>query len=378
MAVVRGLRFYAALITAVIVPGLALSQAAPQRQTPLPVSVAGRVVELPEGGDRFGWPAIYFEARFKGPNVSLAVETHSDRFAVLIDGSQRALVTRPGMARLWFDHLGPGEHAIRLEKLTENNWGSARFLGFFPGAGTTPLAPPKRARQIEFIGDSYTVGYGDASPSRVCKRDEVRTLTDTQLAFGPVAAGRLGADYRVIAHSGYGLVRNYGGSTPGESMISIYPRQIPSEPTPVDDRASGWRPQLIVIGLGNNDFSMPVKPGEPWADAEALRIDYRQSYVRFVRQLLQRDPQAHVVLMAAANYAPDVEAVASTLNRDDPQRVRVLHYGGLELTGCDWHPSAGDHQALAASLLTTIEGIDGLWGPWKAASSGPTHRASAD
>ena len=54
----RGLRFYAALITAVIVPGLALSQAAPQRQTPLPVSVAGRVVELPEGGYRFGWPAI--------------------------------------------------------------------------------------------------------------------------------------------------------------------------------------------------------------------------------------------------------------------------------------------------------------------------------
>ena len=53
--------------------------------------------------------------------------------------------------------------------------------------------------------------------------------TDTQQAFGPLLAKRLDADYRVNAFSGHGIVRNYDGNSPGDSLPKRYSRAIPGE-----------------------------------------------------------------------------------------------------------------------------------------------------
>src|SRR5581483_9468286 len=98
---------------------------------------------------------------------------------------------------------------VRLEKMTESQQGGSRFIGLFPTLGDVPLPAPRRARQIEFIGDSYTVGYGNVSPSRTCTREEVHDRTDTQQAFGPLVARHYDADDRIVAYSGFGIVRNY-------------------------------------------------------------------------------------------------------------------------------------------------------------------------
>jgi len=36
---------------------------------------------------------------------------------------------------------------------------------------------PRRLRQIEFIGDSYTAGYGNMSDTRTCSKAEVHDRT---------------------------------------------------------------------------------------------------------------------------------------------------------------------------------------------------------
>jgi lysophospholipase L1-like esterase len=208
---------------------------------------------------------------------------------------------------------------------------------------------PARARQIEFIGDSYTVGYGNASTSRTCTATELRDRTDSQAAFGPLLARRLGADYRLIAFSGHGVVRNYGGAAPASSLPALYGRAIPGE----DGLAKadpGWRPQLIVVNLGTNDFSTPLKAGERWPSEAALRADYRKTYVAFVRRLRRMQPQARFVLMGSDNFAGELEQVAATLDRSEPGTVSTLRFGGLELTGCDYHPSLQDHAKLADAL----------------------------
>lgn len=313
---------------------------------PLPVHSPGRISA--EG--RFGWPGGYFEARFKGTSVTVRLDADGEPIRLLVDGALRATLSDKGERDFTVSGLSQGEHRVRLEKVTESQWGGPRFLGFQTNGSA--MKPVVRARQIEFIGDSHSVGYGNTSPTRDCDEAKVRATTDTQAAFGPLVAQRLGADYRVIAYSGYGVVRNYNGAKPGESLPYLYPRIVPGETAvrPAADEP-GWRPRAIVINLGTNDFSTPVKPGEAWKDEAALRADYRAKYVTFVRWLKREQPQARFVLMAADSFAADVEAVAA---REGAAVVRVP---ALEMTGCNWHPSLKDHRAMAALVEKAVAPI---------------------
>ena len=336
---------------------------------PLPVHVGGRVATDADGAIRFGWPGIYLESRFRGPGIVVAVESGTEHLRVSIDGRERAVLVRPGEVRLALSGLGPGEHVVRLDKLTESQTGGGRFLGFFAGDDTAPLPAQPRARQIEYIGDSYSVGYGNTAPGRECTPEEVHDLTDTTQAFGPLLARRLDADYRVNALSGFGIVRNYAGGVPEQSLPALYPRLIPGEAAPVETAPDpDWRPQLIVVNLGTNDFSTPLGQGERWTDPAALRADYRARYVEFVRGLVARQPQARLILMGSAEFIGEVEEVARTLDPGASGRVTTLRFGDLERTGCDWHPSLADHRALADLLEQAIGGMAGLW---ERSSGGP-------
>jgi hypothetical protein len=122
------------------------------------VHVGGRAIHERDGAWRFGWPGGYFESRFRGTGVTVAVEALTEYLRVSVNGAERGGLVRPGAARLTISDLASGEHVVRLDKLTESQEGGGRFLGFLPVAGDVPLPPP--ARRIEFIGDSYTVGYG--------------------------------------------------------------------------------------------------------------------------------------------------------------------------------------------------------------------------
>jgi lysophospholipase L1-like esterase len=257
------------------------------------------------------------------------------------------MVLKRPQAPVTISGLPEGVHVIRIEKLTESQEGAARLLLFTVGKGGAALRPPPRRAQVEFIGDSYTVGYGNMSATRTCTRQEVHDTTDTQLAFGPLAAKRLGLDYRVVAYSGFGIVRNYNGNRPGESLPLLYPRMIPDDPAHLaPPRERWWRPKAIVVNLGTNDFSTPLHPGEAWGSPEALHAAYRAGYTAFARRLMAAQPQARLILMKSDAFATDVDAVARGLG----PRVRTVAFGGLELSGCDWHPSRKDHERLAALI----------------------------
>lgn len=319
------------------------------------VHIGGRVIGEADGSLRSGWPGVYFEQQVTGPGVTVTVAPGSDFYRVLVDGTDRGILRR-GTERLVVTGLGAGPHRVRVEKLTENQSGSSRFVSIAGGMASVPAA---RARRIEFIGDSHSVGYGNISATRTCTQQQIHDTTDTQQAFGPLVAKKLDADYRVHAWSGFGIVRNYNGGVPGLNLPAIYDRAIPSEPgTAAPD---GWQPQLIVINLGTNDFSTPVHAGERWADGAALRADYRASYIAFVRKLIAAQPQARFVLMHADAFREDVEAVAAALNAATPGKVMALAAGPLELTACDWHPSLADHRAMAGRIEAAIQGMPELW-----------------
>jgi len=331
----------------------------------LPLHIGGRVVPVsaddPAQGYTHQWPSTYFEARFKGKDIHLRLNDSINKFNVYVDGQKVATPNRPGEGDILLGPFTDGEHTIRAEKLTEAAWTSARFTGFFVSDPANILpAPEASPREIEFIGDSYTVGYGNTSRTRDCPGEQVWATTNTQLAFGPLTAKYFNADYRINAISGRGVVRNYNGGE-GLHLAQAYPYTV----APQIVETADWRPQIIVIGLGTNDFSTPLHGGEVWTTREDLHSDYEQTYVDFVQTLRAQNPQAFFILMATdqanGEIQSEVKKVLAALRAQGEHRIDFLPMNNLTFGGCDWHPTTADDAQVASSLIAFIEARPALW-----------------
>ncbi|MBI1684757.1 SGNH/GDSL hydrolase family protein [Caulobacter hibisci] len=328
--------------------------------TPLPALTGGRVVASADGWT-YQWPGVHFEAAFEGGSVLVKLGPGDQILHLSVDGApaRRLVKPAPGLYRL--DGFGPGRHLVRAAVVGEMQSAPARFGGFFlEGGKPLPLTAPRR--QIEFIGDSHSVGYGDASDKRVCTPDEVWSTTDNSIAFGPLTAARFGADHQVNAISGRGIVRNYDGMA-GDTLPQAWPKALLGA-APAYANAD-WAPQVVVINLGTNDFSTPVKPGERWKDRQALRDDYVETYARFAQAIRARQPQAFLILLAPPSaeneIAAQVDRVAERLKAAGETRLAVIPVGEMELTACDWHPSARDQQGISARLSAFLDQRPEVW-----------------
>lgn len=309
------------------------------------------------------WPGVYFDAAFDGPEVVLRFEDPYNHYDLIVDGKTLQRIDKPGSADVKVSGLGDGEHTIRLLKTSESQSSAGSFNGFFVPEDRGLLAPDASPRQIEFIGDSWTVGYGNTSDKRQCTPDELWSTTDTGQAFGPRVAAFFKADYEVNAYSGRGIVRNYDGVAAGAPLPFLYPYTLFDHESPKADDET-WQPQVIVVGLGGNDFSTPLHPDEKWPDQDALRADYISSYVAFVQGLRTHNPNARFILLdyAEGEISNDVAAAAAKLQDAGDSGVDVVTVHGFEQTGCDWHLSLKDDQKIADALIKAIDARADIWG----------------
>ena len=348
------------LVFWILLAGLADAAAAQTVSgVPLDPFVGGRVVmQLADCRTSYvyDWPGVYFEGRFNGDAVDVQVNDSLDNLYLYIDGRHKLTLTRPGRATISLKALGQGPHTVRLEKASETQSGTGAFDGFTVASAADALPPPRHDREIEFIGDSYTVGYGDTSRGQTCTRSDVRDTTDTSLAFAPLTAKYLGAAYRIIADSGHGVVRNYAGMEPGNTMPLLYRFALLDKSAPANDE--GWNPDVIVIGLGTNDFSTPLGPGEQWKTREELRADFVKTYAAFVTSLRARWPAAHVILMASTIYGGEiidaVDAVGDALKSGGVDNFEIISFSDLDYQACDGHPSLNDEHILSQMLINRI------------------------
>ena len=285
-------------------------------------------------------------------------------YDVQIDGTTVATLVTPGQAVQWVDGLRNGRHTVRLVKRNESPWAASEFGGFVAAPGGAILTEPKaRDRQIEFIGDSLTVGYGNTSASRECTGDQVSRTTNTDVSYGALAARRLGADYQVNAFSGKGMVRNYDGGDAGNDYRTYYDRALLHLPGDVSDPGA-WRPQVVVVYLGTNDFSTDLNPGEPWATREDLAAAYRTAYGDFVQKLRTRyGSDTTIVAVGAGAFASDVEQVVQDRAGAGDSRIRYwfLDTGALDFLGCHHHYSTSDHRIIADRFETFVDGLALGW-----------------
>ncbi|MEV6347433.1 SGNH/GDSL hydrolase family protein [Actinoplanes sp. NPDC051851] len=327
---------------------------------PLPAHTAGRTEPGP-GVVRFSWPGVYFEGRFRGTSIGIVLNDASADYDVQIDGAVVATLVTPGSTTYRIRDLAPGNHEVRLVKRSESPWAISEFGGF---RGDLLPAPAPRHRQIEFIGDSYTAGYGDLSPTRDCTSDEVNRTTDADVSFGALTARRFGADYQINAFSGRGMVRNYNGGEPGTDYRTYYDRALLSVDGDVWHDPS-WRPQVVVVGLGINDFSTPLNPGEKWTTSAELEADYVAAYNGFLDRLRARyGPHTEIVVSATYVYnSTQLTDLTRAIVASRTDRVHWWYYDseGLDYAGCHWHPSAHDHELIADRLTAYLTDLHPSW-----------------
>lgn len=194
------------------------------------VHTAGRVKD---GGDtvQYSWPGVYFEGRVSGTGVGIVLGDPAADYDVQVDGATVATLVTPGDTTHWINGLQNREHTVRLVKRNDTPGNTSTFGGFRAAPGGAVLSrPTARNRQIEFIGDSLTVGYGNLSTSRDCTSEQVKRTTHSDVSYGALTARQLNADYQINGFSGLGMVRNAGGSSPDVTYRTFYDRALQNVP----------------------------------------------------------------------------------------------------------------------------------------------------
>ncbi|GAA4319806.1 SGNH/GDSL hydrolase family protein [Streptomyces venetus] len=360
------LRMLVASAAAMVLTGTSAVATAATPHTDGPAASVHTAGRVKAAGDmlRYSWPGVYFEGRIRGTGVGVVLDDPAADYDVQVDGATVATLVTPGRTTHWVNGLRDGVHTVRLVKRNDTPWSTSAFGGFVAAPGGAVLArPAARGRQIEFVGDSLTAGYGNLSTSRDCDGEQLKRTTDADVSYGALTARRLRADYQLNAYSGLGMVRNYNGGSPDVTYRTFYDRALLNVPGDVWQNPGTWRPGLVVVHLGTNDFSTPVGPGEPWTD-ESLAAAYRSAYSGFLHKLRTRyGPGTTLVAVGAGPFAGHVKQVVEERAGAGDRRVRYwpLDDTGLDHTGCHWHYSASDHRLLADRLTAFLHDLPIRW-----------------
>ncbi|HEY4010302.1 MAG TPA: GDSL-type esterase/lipase family protein [Acidobacteriaceae bacterium] len=335
----------------------------PPALTPLTLAIGGRLQTKPTDTRTFGgknyiyqWPGTYFRAAFAGSSVYLRILQGDQILHIVVDDSPAALLTKPVPGVYEIEGLANTHHTITVFVATESQAAPNTFGGLAIPKNETALPAPPRDRQIEFIGDSHTVGYGNLSPTHACTDAQVWSDTDNTQAFGPLTARHYIADYQINAISGRGVVRNYNGGK-ADTLPQAYPYVLFDKKQIYAD--ASWHPQVIVVALGTNDFSTPLNAGERWKTKADLHADVEVTYLHFLQQLRAKNPAALLIVWATDMEQGEIESeakkVVDEMKQHGDQHIAFLPIDHLGFTACNSHPSLADEQTISRKLIDVIE-----------------------
>lgn len=330
--------------------------------TASPVRVVGRAANITNGAVAFDWCGVYIDIRFRGSYLALEVsDTGNNYLNLWVDGrEQPKLATRKNNARIVLYDVpnAEGEHLIRLQKATEGDLGRITLHSITTNGTLLPTDDLKPARHIEFYGDSYTCGYGTESSN---PNDPFTAQTENcRYTYAAMTAEHFGADYSLIAHSGCGLVRNYGDkeqtSDPKLTMSSrafhLYDNDLNSK---WNFKNSRYRPDALVIALSTNDFSKPNRPSK-----EQFVTGYR-SFIERLRAEWGNDQLPVLCVIHSASAVEWIEEMVATIPNTAMVHVPSNIYDSKTDYGASYHPNRSGQTKMSKYV---IEGLAKLTG-WK-------------
>ena len=309
----------------------------------------------------YDWSGVYFRVKFNGPYLAMKCsDSKNTWFNLWTDkemgpqADRKFMVGAKDTLVVLAEGLGKGEHEVILQKRTEGEQGRMTIHSFVT-EGDILQADGRKGRHIEFIGDSYTCGYGTESSDR---NDPFLPETENcNLTYAAIASRYFGADFNLISHSGQGICRNYDDFRPGYNMPDRYSQAIDesTDITWTPDMAP-YRPDLVVIYLCTNDFSTARQPHE---------TIFAGRYIELLKKIKANYGDDIPVLCMASNVTPfsfdyirNACMMSGLSNLTYVGLSRGIHNEEDEL-GASWHPNYKGQLKVASSIIPYISTITG-------------------
>ncbi len=165
------------------------------------------------------------------------------------------------------------------------------------------------------------------------------------------------------------MVRNYNGGEPGTDFRTYYDRALLNVDGDVWEKPATWQPQVVVIGLGINDFSTPLNAGEQWTTQDELVAAYESAYHGFLDKLRARYGSETFLVVSATllsnttTFADTAQRIVQDRNQQGDDQIRYWYYDdpALDRLGCDWHPSAHDDRIISGLLNDYLAALPLSW-----------------
>jgi len=315
------------------------------------------------------WGPVAIKLRFEGPSLklklvdeqlNLADEGTGNSYQFSVDGGDFQLFSPTSASEYQLlSGLTDAVHELLFVRRTESKWGTTTFAGFELGAGKQVLdAGPAPAHRVEVFGDSISAGLANENTGYYTNQSE-----NGYLAFGPVLARKLGAEWRVEARGGGSFYNDFY-----LPMIPFFdrafgPANLQNAPAAQNPQWSfaAFQPDVFILALGTNDFSDMY----PHIDQTA----YVSKYQGFLRQLRADYPAAAIFCLAPFKPgAPWDEArkyITLAVGSLGDSRVYAIDPVGtgadpwLEspadyVTGDAYHPNLQGHEKVAVRLETIV------------------------
>ena len=321
------------------------------------INYYGRVDFTNPAAPKFCWSGIIIEAAFTGSTIGMKIDHKKSYYDIEVDETFDTLIFVTSSGEYFFTkNLAEGNHIVRIKLRSEDHYTAASFFGLLLAEdGELLSAPLKPSRKIEFIGDSYTAGYGIESPKRECytsqTSDTLNKYTNTNLSFAGNVTKAFHAQSIILGWSGAGMVRNYGANTKrsDDPLPSHYDRSLGIVEGNAQWDYSSWKPELVVICLGTNDYSTTPHPDDSM---------YIGDYHKFIARILNNYPDASILCVSTgdATFEKNVKKVVSEQHSvyNNPKVYFAPYPSTMENTGCDWHPNLKDNVKVANILVDTL------------------------
>lgn len=358
-------------MTAALAAAQMLTIGASAQQTIVPpsdpaIAYVGRMITTDKNSYKFSYPGTTIIAAFDGTGAKLHCKPGSGYFVVQIDNAEPFKVAFMGAKDSLVQvatALPRGRHMLRAMYCIEGYEFRPEFRGLVLDDGGTMLAcPTLPERKIEFIGNSITCGYGSESTD---PHEHFSFETENHyIGYAQIATRALRAQAQIVARSGIGVYRNYGGPKEGTPELNM-PSQY--ENTLYDDTSEKWdfgryEPDVVCINLGTNDLS---------TNNYDVKL-YKRAFKKFLKTVRSHNPKAKIVLLCGSmmngqelqDARTALDEVAQEANAEGDKEVYRFDFtpqdGSLGY-GADFHPSIWQHEKMGAELTAFLRTLMKWW-----------------
>ncbi|MBE7038032.1 MAG: hypothetical protein E7404_03920 [Ruminococcaceae bacterium] len=321
------------------------------------VRLLGRYVALNDKIE-FNWPMSGIEFEFDGKEAYVYVARCSRTLYInaSVDESdvcERIEVSKEGWVKV-ADNLNEGVHTVKVTRSSEGYEGLLSFSHVkSDGTYIKPTLP--KVRKMEFIGDSYTVGYGNLEYGKDTNK-KTSYNTDTWRSYAGYTSRLFDADANIVAASGKGVCMNVIG-TSDTSIVSnsnmsqqyIYANPNVSGATLKEWNFDEYIPQVVVVFLGTNDYGGTNPRGNN------PQYFYEQ-YKNFLKTISSKYPDAHIFCCSKpqGSYGDYVEKAVLDMQNEKYHFVTLTSF---KASGVHAHPYYTEAEEMANELYEKINEV---------------------